>query len=130
MNPRSVLIAGMLLMSALCSAQVTCPVGVNHCAQASWTANSVGGTSTGYNVYDSTTNGGCATLTATTCTKVGSTIAPTANLMVSPLNKTTTYYFVITATNSTGETACSPQLSGPTGDYLPGVPQTIIIQIK
>ncbi len=85
---------------------------------------------TGYNVYDSTTNGGCSTVTATTCTKVGSTTAPTSSLMVSPLTKTTTYYFVITAFDATGESAGSTQVSGTTGDDIPGAPQTIIIQIK
>jgi len=117
----------ILFASALCSAQITCPTGVNHCANVSWTAGT-GGTATSYNVYQSTTNGGCATLTATTCTKAGSTV--TTSYMVSPLTKTTTYYFVVTGVNATGESAGSTQVSGTTGDDVPGTPQTIIIQVK
>jgi titin len=121
----------LLVVSARARAQaVTCPTGANHCASLSWVAPTTGGMPIGYNVYRSTINGGCTTLTASTCTKVGSTTAPTATYMDAPLLAKTTYYWVLTATNAAGESVGTTQGSGTTTDDTPGSPGSIVIQLK
>jgi len=127
----SVGIAAILFTAIPCHAQaVTCPTGANHCASLSWAAPTTGGTPTGYNIYRSTTNGGCSTLTASTCTKVGSTTAPTLTFMDAPLLAKTTYYWVLTATNAAGESVGTAQGSGTTTDDVPGAPGSIVILLK
>lgn len=69
-----------------------------------WTANGAGDNVTGYNVYRSTTNGSGY---------VKQTVTPVPNIYFRDDNVThgTTYYYVLTAVNITGESADSTQVS-------------------
>ena len=79
----------------------------------SWSASS--GT-TSYNVYDSTTSGG-------PYTKVGTT--SNTNSTVTGLTNGVTYYFVVTAVNSAGESGYSNQISAtPSASLLPPIAPT------
>lgn len=117
----------LIAVPSRAQAAPTCPTGTNHCASLSWTAPTTGGTPAGYNIYRSTANGGCANLTASTCTKVGSTTAPTLTFMDAPLAAKTTYFWVLTSTNLTGESIGSTPATGTTADDTPGAPGTIVI---
>jgi hypothetical protein len=75
--------------------------------------NSVMG-ATGYNVYWSTTSGA-----GTSGTKIASAASPYSH---GPLENGTTYYYVITAVNSFGESAPSAQASGTPAVPPPGAP--------
>lgn len=118
---------------ALPAHAVTCPTGMTHCAILSWSPPSTSGTSrvpTGYNIYESLTNGGCNTLTATTCTKAGIVATPTTTYTAGPLTASTTYYFVLTSFDAKGESAGSAQVSGTTSTDTLGAPGSIVIQLQ
>jgi len=103
-------------------ATLTCSNNALHCASLNWTA-STSGNPTGYNVYRSLTSGGCSTVTASGCTKINSTPVTTTSFMDSPLQATTTYNYVVTALNGSGESGPSNQFSGTTGqDPAPSAP--------
>ncbi len=75
----------------------------------SWTSVS---NATSYNVYYSTTSG----VTATSGTKISSVSTPYIQV---GLTANTTYYYVVTAVNSVGESAASAQASAVTASTLP-----------
>lgn len=102
----------------------TCPTGVNHCAQVSWTAGTGGGAATGFNIYRANATGGCATVTAPSCTKVGSVTGSVTTFLDSPLAATTTYFWVVTAFNASGESGPSSEVSATTGQDPAPVPPT------
>lgn len=106
----------------------SCPAGVDHCANLSWTAPTSGGAPTGYNVYRTTTSGGCSTVTSTGCTKSGSTTASVLTFTDSPLAASTTYFWVATAFNTSGESAPSTQATGTTNpDPAPVAPTNLTV---
>lgn len=103
-----------------------CPTGVLHCTNLTWNAPTSGPTPTGYNVYQSTTNGGCSTVTATTCQKVNTSVVATTSFTVSPLSASTTYYNVVTALDAAGESPASNQYTGTTQpDPVPNAPTNL-----
>lgn len=111
-------------------AQVSCPSGANHCAQVTWSA-SISGSPTSYTVYRTLTSGGCSTVSSTGCTKAGTVTAPTTQFVDSPLAATTTYFWVVTATNSSGESIPSAQVSATTGsDPVPAAPTNVTVTAK
>jgi len=115
-------VAILILFTAMSHAQVTCPGGANHCAQVNWTA-SASGSPTSYNVYRTTTNGGCSSVTGSSCTKAGTVAAPNLSFVDTPLAASTTYFWVVTATNAAGESVPSNQATGTTGpDPVPAAP--------
>jgi hypothetical protein len=98
----------------------TCTGSNLHCAQLTWTPGSGGGTALGYNVYRATATGGCSVVTSATCHLTGSTTAPTLTFLDQPLAASTTYFWVVTATNlsatgSAQESAPSAEVSATTG---------------
>ncbi len=98
-----------LFITQRASAQVSCPGSDLHCATVSWTAGTgAGGAATGYNVYRTTVTGGCSTVTGGSCHLTGNTTTA-LTYTDSPLAASTTYYYVITATNSSGESGPSAQ---------------------
>ncbi len=111
----AVLFAVCILIPSTARAQVACTAPNLHCAQVTWAQGTGGGTTLGNNVYRSVINGGCTTVTASTCRLAGSTTAPTTIFVDQPLAASTTYYYVITATNlsatgATQESAGSTQV--------------------
>ena len=108
------------------AAPASCPTGVLHCANLSWTASVADashGAATGYNVYRSTTNGGCGTVTATTCQKVNSSSVAGTTYTDSPLAAATNYFYVVTGFNAAGESGPSNQLPLTTNtDPTPNAP--------
>lgn len=98
-----------------------CPAGALHCATLSWTPGSGGGTPTGYNVYRSLTSGGCSTISPLPagCTKVATNVTLTT-YVDSPLAATTTYNYVVTATNLSG--TGQPQESAPSNQWTGTTP--------
>jgi hypothetical protein len=108
---------------------LTCPGGALHCAVLTWTA-STSGSPTSYNVYRTLTNNGCSTISPlpTGCTKVGSATAPAVTYTDSPLAATTTYFWVVTGVNASGESGPSPQATGTTGaDPVPSAPTGVTV---
>lgn len=100
-----------------------------HSVSLSWTAPTTGGAPASYNVYQTTTSGACATspATATGCTKVGSTTVPTTTYTAGNLNGNTTYYWVVTAVNASGESASSNQASATTPVDAPTAPTNLTV---
>lgn len=101
---------------------IACPSGALHCASLSWTAPS--GTITGYNVYRNATATACpaGVAVASTCSKVASNVTATTYID-SPLSASTTYFWVVTAVGSGGESITSNQFSATTGtDPAPSAP--------
>jgi len=102
-----VLILALLAMFIAMPAQAQ-----THSVGLSWAAPTSGGAPTGYNVYRTQTSGGCATVTATGCSKVGTTNATTTTFTDTTVAGGQTYFFVVTAFNSAGESGPSNQ-AGP-----------------
>ena len=126
-----VLCAGLLLCASASAQTATCPAGVLHCSNLSWTAPTAGGAPTGYNVYRSTTSGGCSAVTAPSCSKVGSTSANVLSFTDSPLSATTTYFWVVTAFNSSGESTPSNEVTATTAaDPAPAAPSGLTVTAK
>jgi len=90
---------------------VTATGGTN---QATITWPAVSGASS-YNIYWSATSG----VTKTNGTKVAAATSP---YVKTALSAGTTYYFIVTAVNSVGESAASPQVSAATNAPPPAVP--------
>ena len=112
------------------TASISCPNGALHCADLSWSGPSGGGTPTGYNVYRTMTTGGCATVNPlpSGCTKVGSTNANTGQFTDSPLAASTTYFWVVTATNAAGESTPPAQVTATTtADPVPNPPTGLTV---
>ena len=116
------LIVFLFLSAVACLAQTNsaCPGATGstpHCVTVSWTAPTSGPTPTGYNVYTGGTSAGqCSTVSATTCTKVGSVASGVLTLTQNSSATTTltegkTYFYVVTSTNSTAESAPSVEVS-------------------
>jgi hypothetical protein len=114
-------IALFLMLIPAINAQVTCPAGAGHCVQLTWTPASTGSAASSFNVYRSTVNGGCSTVNPlpSSCTKINSVTAPTESYIDSPLAASTTYYWVVTAANSTGESTVSNQFQFTTTADVP-----------
>lgn len=128
----------VLLLAFLCLAfagfgaaqTASCTPGFTHCANLSWTPASSGAAATGFNIYRSTTSTGCATLTASTCSKVGST-GNTSFIDEAGLTASTQYFWVVTATNANGESGPSNQVSGTTApDPPPSAPGSLTVLVK
>ena len=117
-------LAAVTVFASSAHAQASCSAGVNHCANISWTAGAVTGnnSATGFNVYRTTVSGGCSSVGTLGCSKVGSATAPASTFTDSPLAATTTYFWVITATNSAGESGPSNQVTATTGQDPVAVP--------
>lgn len=108
----------------------SCPGGALHCAALSWTAPATGPSPTSYNVYRTTTNGACATnpSTAPGCALAGSTTAPTVAFTDNNLAASTTYFWVVTAVDASGESPTSNQATGTTGaDPVPNAPTGLTV---
>jgi len=111
----------------------SCTGGNAHCAAASWTApasDSAHDPATGYNIYRTLTTGGCATVTAAGCTKLNTSSISVTNYLDQPLAPGTTYFYVVTATNSGGESAPSAQASVTTGANAPNTPANFSVNAK
>ena len=111
----------------------TCPGGAAHCSLLTWTAPAADAThdpASGYNVYRSLTSTGCGTLTAAGCNKVGTVAAPNTTYTDSPLSAGTQYFYLVTATNSGGESAASNQVSVTPPSALPNAPTNLTGQVK
>ena len=123
-------VAVLIALSAVsASAQASCTPGVNHCANLSWTAPSTGPAPTGYNVYRSNTSGGCATVTASTCSKVGSVGVTSFN--DGPLSPSTTYFWVVTSLANGQESGPSNQVTATTQpDPPPSAPSGLTVVAK
>jgi hypothetical protein len=126
------LVVVVLFLASAMHAQAACPTGVLHCANVSWTwSQGTGGSATGYNIYRTLTSGGCATDTAVGCTKAGTVTAPTLTFTDSPLAPSTTYFWVITAYNSSGESPTSTQVTATTlADPVPASPANVTVTAK
>lgn len=128
----SLLAFAFILCAVSASAQTaTCPAGVLHCASLSWTAPTSGGAPTGYNIYRANATGGCSTVTATSCTKAGSTSASVLTFTDSPLSASTKYFWVVTAFNASGESGPSTEVSATTQpDPAPNAPSGLTVIAK
>lgn len=120
-----VVFAGLTL-ALPAQAQAACPTGVNHCANLSWTPGTVSGNNaaTSFNIYRTVTSGACSVVSAAGCSKSGSAAVPTDTFTDSPLAATTTYFWVVTAVNSAGESAPSNQVTATTGQDPTTTPAT------
>lgn len=111
----------------------TCPAGASHCSLLTWTAPAADAThdlASAYNVYRSLTSTGCGVLTGAACTKIGSVSAPSVTYTDSPLTAGTQYFYVVTATNSGGESAASIQVSVTPLASAPNAPTNLTGQVK
>lgn len=118
------LLIGLLFSVLALTAQTNpaCPNATGaqpHCVTMTWTAPVGGAAPTSYNIYTSgTTSGGCAVVTSGSCTKIGSV---SGNPPVTGFTHNTTptfqyvegltYFFVVTAANSFGESGPSMEAS-------------------
>lgn len=98
-----------------------------HAVGLSWATGTGGGSPSGFNVYRTTTSGGCSTVTATGCTKVGSTSASTTTFTDTTVQGGTTYFWVVTAFNSTGESTPSNQVTATIPPDVPTAPSNLTI---
>lgn len=111
----------------------TCPGGALHCSLLTWTAPAADAThdpASAYNVYRSLSSTGCGTLTGAACTKIGSVAVPNVTYTDSPLTAGTQYFYVVTATNSGGESAASNQVSVTPAASAPNAPTNLTGQVK
>lgn len=100
-----------------------------HCVVLTWTAPAVG---TGYNIYTGgTASGNCASVTASTCTKLGSavslatltyTVNSSATLALAEGQK---YYYVITTVNGSAESQPSAEVSAMIPFLVPSPPSSV-----
>src|SRR3954470_11842935 len=112
----------LLLAPLLATAQA-------HDVTLNWGSPATGGTPQGYNVYRTAVSGGCATVAVVGCLKVGGT---NGALLLTFIDATpavqvegSTFFYVITAFNTKGESGPSVQSNAATIPFsLPGVPQT------
>jgi len=126
-----VLCAGLMLCSSASAQTATCPSGVLHCANLTWNAPTAGGAPTGYNVYRSSVTGGCANVTAASCTKAGSAVATAPSFVDSPLSQSTKYFWVVTAFNASGESGPSNEVTATTTpDPAPAAPAGLTVTVK
>lgn len=107
-----------------------CPPGILHCSILTWTPPTSGATPTSYNVYRSGTQGACLAgagpATASGCTKVGTVQAPTATFTDSPLAASTSYNYVVTSADASGESGPSNEWSTVTqADPVPNAPTNL-----
>lgn len=135
---KSLALLCLFAFPALAQSNPACPgaTGPNpHCTTVSWTAPAGGATPTGYNVYRATATGVCTWQGSTSgpitppagCAKVANSTAPTTTATdnSSPANvlaEGTTYFYVVTSANSSGESAPSVEASAKIPVLLPGVP--------
>lgn len=111
----------------------TCPSGALHCSLLTWTASVADATHdavSGYNVYRATTSTACGVLTGAGCLKVGSVAAPNVTYTDSPLTAGQQYFYVVTATNSGGESTASNQVSVTPPASAPNAPTGLTGQVK
>lgn len=111
----------------------TCPGGALHCSLLTWTAPASDAThdpASGYNVYRSVSSTGCSVLTGAACSKIGSVAAPNVTYTDSPLTAGTQYFYVVTATNSGGESTASNQVSVTPPASAPNAPTGLTGQVK
>jgi hypothetical protein len=127
------LLSLVLFAAAALSAQTNpaCPNATGpapHCVVINWSAPTSGTVPTGYNVYTGgTTKGQCSSVTASSCTKIGSV---TASVLTFTQNSSTTtmltegatYYYVLTSTNGTSESVPSVEVSAVIPFLVPGSP--------
>jgi len=103
----------------------SCPGGAFHCVGASWgvpATDATHGAPTGYNLYRATVSGGCSNTAAASCTKIPVAGGTTASFVDSPLAPSTTYFYVLTASNG-NESAPTTEQSATTGaDPAPNTP--------
>lgn len=103
-----------------------------HSVTLTWPANTTGGAVTSYNVLKGTTAGGesttpIGTVAASACTGTPATCTyvDTANLVEGQ-----TYYYEVTATNSTGTSGPSPEASATIPFSLPAIPAKPAVVVK
>lgn len=127
------LLLALLFLPVFAAAQTNsaCPGATGatpHCVIVTWQPPVTGTAPTGYNVYTGgTTAGQCAVVDAATCTKVGSVTNGILTLtqlssVASPLAEGKTYYYVITSTNGTAESAPSTEVSATVPFLVPNPP--------
>jgi len=121
-----------MLCSSASAQTATCPSGILHCANLTWNASTSGGIPTGYNVYRSNVTGGCSTVTAASCTKVGPAVpGNTLSFVDAPLSQSTKYFWVVTAFNASGESGPSNEVSATTTpDPAPIAPTGLTVTVK
>ncbi len=108
-----------------------CPSSALHCVGLSVGAPTTGAAPTGYNIYKSSVSGGCSTLTATSCQKIVALTPPTLTFTDNNLAASSTFFYVATAFNATGEGPASAQQSATTGpDPVPNAPTLSIVGVK
>lgn len=96
-----------------------------HAVGLSWGVPTSGGAPTGYNVYRTSTSGGCSTVTASGCSKIGTTAVPTTTFTDTTVAGGQTYFWVVTAFNATGESGPSNQVTASVPPDAPTAPGTL-----
>lgn len=104
-----------------------------HSVTLTWPANTTGGAVTSYNVLKGTTSGGesttpIATIAASAC--VGTPAICTYGDSSTLLVEGQTYYYEVTATNSTGTSGPSPEASATIPFSLPAIPAKPAVVVK
>lgn len=98
-----------------------------HAVGLSWSAPTSGGAPTGYHVYRTATSGGCSSVTAAGCTNVGSTSATTTTFSDTTVQGAQTYFWVVTAFNTAGESGPSNQVTATIPPDPSGAPSGLTV---
>lgn len=98
-----------------------------HAVGLSWAAGTSGGAPANFNVYRANATGGCATVTAATCTKLGSVAVPTTTYSDTTVAGGQTYFYVVTAQNATGESGPSNEVSAVIPPDAPTAPTGLTV---
>lgn len=139
---KSLLLVVLACVAAMAQTNPACPLATGspaHCVDISWSApaQGSGGTPATYQAYRSTAAGTCVWQPSASgpitppagCTKVGTVTVPTTTFTdnssaTNTLTEGTTYFYVLSSANATGESAPSTEVSAKIPLSVPGTPQT------
>lgn len=98
-------------------------VGTAHSVTLTWVAPTTGDAPTSYNVKRALVSGG-------PYATIGSTAAPTVTFTDTAVSAGTTYFYVVTAANSAGESGPSNEVSAAIPLAPPGAPGSLAVKSK